>query len=151
MINDGFLEQLQVSIEEYLRGLSTFRGTPILTYKQSDIDSILRAAVGGGVGSTILILPPSPTEVLPNTPGPVFKKIICKVQVIENFATNRTGRSAIFIAERVMQYLHFWRPRIGDWNDELTLSITNPWSSTLENDTNIITLQFEINCVLKYM
>jgi hypothetical protein len=112
---------------------------------------MLRSVAEGGAGVAILILPPYPAEVIPNTSGPVFKKIVCKIQVIENLATNRTGRSAIFVAEKVTQYLHLWRSRFVDWNDELVLSNENPWQTTLGNNANIITLQFVTHCSLKSM
>jgi hypothetical protein len=142
MASDGLLEKFQTSLEQYLRRLNEFRGVHILTHKQSDIDSALRSVAGSGVGVAILILPPHPTEVVPNAPGLTFKKIVCKIQVIENLATNGTGRSAISVAEKVMQYLHLWRPRVGDWSDELVLSSDDPWQTTLGNNANIITLQF---------
>jgi hypothetical protein len=149
MISDGLLENFQVGLDKYLRGLNEFRNTPILTYKQSDIDSILRSAANGGTGVVVLILPPSPVDVIPNTAGPVFRKIVCKIQVVENLTTNQTGRSAIFIAEKIMQYLHLWRPQISDWNDELALSNDTPWKVTQEGNTNVITMQFETHCSLK--
>ncbi|MDR0679730.1 MAG: hypothetical protein LBF42_01685 [Puniceicoccales bacterium] len=149
MVSDGLLEKFQSSVEKYLRELNDFRGTPILTYKQSDINSVVRSAINGGIGVAILILPPGPAEVVPNAAGPVFEKVICKIQVIENLATNKTGRSAIFIAEKIMQYLHLWQSKVSDWNEELTLSADHPWQTTQESDTNVITLQFETNCSLK--
>jgi hypothetical protein len=149
MVCDGLFEKFQNSLEKYLRELNEFRGTPILMHKQSDIDSVLHSAISGGVGGVILILPPIPVEVIPNTLGPMFKKIVGKIQVIENLATNRTGRSAIFIAEKVTQYLQLWRPQAADWNDELMLSTDNPWQTTREHDRTTITLQFEIHCSLK--
>jgi hypothetical protein len=149
MISGGLLEKFQIGLEKYLHGLNEFRSTPIITTKQSDIDAILRTSTGGGIGVVILVLPPTPVDVMPNTPGPVFRKIMCKIQVIENLATNRTGRSAIFIAEKIMQYLHLWRPQVADWNDELALSDDSPWKASQEGNTSVITMQFETHCSLK--
>lgn len=149
MLSEGLLEKFQIHLEKYLSGLNDFRVTPILTYKQSDVDSILSNAVNSGIGVAILILPPSPVEIIPNVPGPVFKKITCEIQVIENLATNRTGCSATYIAEKIMQYLHLWRPQISDWNDKLILSEHAPWKVIQEENTNIISMCFETHCSLK--
>ncbi|MDR2436175.1 MAG: hypothetical protein LBD33_02605 [Puniceicoccales bacterium] len=149
MTSGGLLEKFQTSLEKYLRGLNEFRGVHILAHKQSDIDSALRSVAESGIGVAIVVLPPHPTGVIPYASGPAFKKIVCKIQVIENLATNRTGRSAISVAEKVMQYLHLWRPRIADWNDELVLSSDDPWQTALGNNANIITLQFVIHCSLE--
>jgi hypothetical protein len=149
MISGGLLENFQSGLDKYLRGLGDFRDMPILIHRQSDIDSMLRSTAGRSAGIAILILPPSPADVIPNTAGPVFRKIVCKIQVIENLATNQTGRSAIFVAEKIMQHLHLWRPQISDWNDELTLSDSDPWKVTQEGDANVITMQFETHYSLR--
>jgi hypothetical protein len=149
MISGGLLENFQVGLDKYLRSLGDFRDMPILVHGQSDIDSMLRSAAGSSVGIAILILPPSPVDIVPNTAGPVFRKIVCKIQVIENLATNQTGRSAIFVAEKIMQRLHLWRPQIFDWNDELILSDSDPWKVKQEGDANVITMQFETHCSLR--
>jgi hypothetical protein len=149
MIGDGLLEKFQTNLEKYLRGLNEFRGVHILAHRQSDIGSVLRSTSDGALGVAIIILPPHPVSIVPNAPGPVFKKIACKVRIVENLATNKTGRSAISVAEKVMQYLHLWRPQVADWNDELVLSGDNPWQAALENDANVITLQFVTHCSLE--
>ncbi len=149
MINEGILEKFQIYLEKYLSGLNEFRSVPVLLYKQSDIDSILASEACNGLGVAIVILPPTPVDVITNVPGPVFQKIVCEIQVIENLATNHTGCTAIYIAEKIMQYLHFWRPQVTDWNEKLILSESTPWKVAKNENNNIINMRFETYCSLK--
>ena len=149
MKQDGFLEKFQDTLRSFLQTRNEFRNVPILTYKQSDFESIVQSSVYKGIGAVILILQPQPIKVQPNIAGPVFERILCKIQVIENIETNVSGLSSLFIAERITQYLHLWRPEIGDWNDTLALVENSPWSSDCDDCTNIITLNFETNCSLQ--
>lgn len=149
MKQDGFLEKFQDTLRSFLQTRNEFRNVPILTYKQSDFESIVQSSVYKGIGAVILILQPQPVKVQTNVAGPVFERILCKIQVIENIETNVSGLSSLFIAERITQYLHLWRPEISDWNDTLALVGNSPWSSDCDDCTNIITLNFETNCSLQ--
>jgi hypothetical protein len=151
MIRGGLLESLQASLARYLLGLNDFRGVPIIPHRQSDIDSVVRSTIDASAGLAIIILPPAPVDVIPNAAGPVFRRITCEIRVVENLATNRTGRGAISVAEKVMQHLHLWRPEIFDWNDELALSSGAPWKSTQDGDSNTIAMQFETHYSLESM
>lgn len=149
MKQDGFLEKFQDTLRSFLQTRNEFRNVPVLTYKQSDFESIVQSSVYKGIGAVILILQPQPVKVQANVAGPVFEKILCKIQVVENIETNVSGLSSLFIAERITQYLHLWRPEINDWNDKLALVENSPWSSDCDDCTNIITLNFETNCSLQ--
>ena len=144
MINEGILEKFQNCLRDFLSGMHEFRSIPIMPYNPSELESILNGALGGGVGLTIVIMPPIPEEVIVNVPGPVFRRICCEVRVVENIASNRTGSSANYVAEKVMHYLHLWHPQLSDPNDCLVLSERTPWKSDQSGNNNAISLFFEI-------
>lgn len=149
MITEGVLEKFQACLEKYLSGINEFRAVPIVMYKQSELQSVVTNALADGVGLSILIMPPTPVTVLMNIPNPVIAKLRCEVRVIEDLATNRTGQTAIYIAERVMHYLHLWYPCMADMSDKLMLSANTPWKATQTGSTNTISLFFETHCSLK--
>lgn len=149
MISEGILEKLQSCLEKYLNGINEFRPISIITHKPSDIESISGSALSGSLGLAILILPPTPDEIITNVPGPVFSKIRCEVQVIEDLAGNKTGCTAMYIAEKIMHYLHLWRPQLIDWNSKLMLRASKPYDSKRIGNNNVISVFFETHYSLK--
>ena len=121
--------------------MNEFRSIPITVHQPRDIGAVLSNILSGSLGMAIMILPLIPEGVICDVPGPVFSKIRCEIQVIEDLATNRIGCTAIYIAEKIIHYLHLWRPQLTDWSEKLVLSSNNPWKSTQEGNNNIILAQ----------
>jgi hypothetical protein len=146
---EGIFEKLQDAVEKRLIGLNKLRNVPIVTYKQSDAMSIINTAVKTGIGVAILLLPPVPNGANKHTVGPVFSGVLVEVKLIEDPMTNRSGRTALSLAEAIMESLHGWHPGIGDESYQLTLDPGwNACRANRENDLNCITVKLLMPCHL---
>jgi hypothetical protein len=149
---EGILEKLQDAVENQLLSLNELRKVPILTYKQSDINSVLRAGIYTGVDTAIVLMPPVPGNVNPHVVGPVFNSVIIEIKVVENTTTNRCGSTLLFVAEVVMQCLHMWEPGIADENYVLELaSGTQACRAECNDSTNCLIIRFVMPCHLGSM
>ncbi|MDR1433086.1 MAG: hypothetical protein LBI61_01960 [Puniceicoccales bacterium] len=147
---EGVLEKLQDAIENRLLELNELRNVPILTYKQSDLQSVFRSDMKSGIGTAILLMPPVPNNVLEHVAGPVFSNVSIEVKIIENTATNKHGKSLLFLAEVVMRHLHMWHPNVVDASYRMELaSGAHSCRATRENDTNYFSANFAIPCHLE--
>ncbi|MDR1457880.1 MAG: hypothetical protein LBI47_03470 [Puniceicoccales bacterium] len=151
MKTEGIFEKLQDAIEKQLLGLNELRNVPILTYKQSDLRSVIEANVKTGIGIAILLMPPVPSHAYAHIGGPVFHDVTIEIKVIENTAMNKLGKSLLSLAEIVMQHLHMWHPNFLDENYRLELS-SGPqnFKVTREDNINYFSMYFGMPCHLKF-
>ncbi|MDR0351772.1 MAG: hypothetical protein LBH49_04010 [Puniceicoccales bacterium] len=145
---DGILEKIQDYLVSLIEKNTEFRGIPIFTHKQSNIESIIANAVREGIGVAILVIPPVPIKIDKNAPGPVFEIIDIQLKVIENIYTNNSGKSSINIAEKITSLLHLAKAEVEHWHGYITCSDTSPWVSEMGDQTNLITLNFTAMCSL---
>ncbi|MDR2603618.1 MAG: hypothetical protein LBC11_03620 [Puniceicoccales bacterium] len=148
---EGILEKLQDAIEKRLLALNELRNIPILTYKQSDLSSVIETNVKTGIGIAIMLMPPVPSRVHAHVAGPVFHDVTIEIKIIENTAMNKSGKSLLSLAEIVMQHLHMWHPNILDENYQLELS-SGPqnFKATREDNINYFSMCFGMSCHLKF-
>ena len=111
-ISGVLLEGLQEAIKAYLAGQEelTDAGIEVISRKESDVDAIIEEKILKGIGVGIIVLYPFPTKIIPSAPGPVCEEISIQIQITEKVITNQTGKSALYLAERIMQWLHLWLP-----------------------------------------
>jgi hypothetical protein len=148
---EGILENLQDAIENRLIELNELRSVPILTYKQSDLASVIGASVKSGIGTVILLMPPVPGNVQEHVVGPVFNSITIEVKIIENVSSGKYAGSLLFLAEVVMRHLHMWNPNVADVNYQMELAPgPNSCKAYMENDTNYFSANFVMPCHLKF-
>ncbi|MDR1528129.1 MAG: hypothetical protein LBS22_00890 [Puniceicoccales bacterium] len=151
MKTEGILEKLQDAIEKRLLALSELRNVPILTYKQSDLHSVIEANVKTGIGVVIVLMPPIPSHAYAHVVGPIFHDVTIEIKIVENTAMNKLGKSLLSLAEIVMQHLHMWHPNILDENYQLELS-SGPqnFKVTREDNINYFSMCFGMPCHLKF-
>ncbi|MDR1890666.1 MAG: hypothetical protein LBQ23_00570 [Puniceicoccales bacterium] len=151
MKTEGIFEKLQDAIEKRLLGLNELRNVPILTYKQSDLSSVIEANVKTGIGIAIVLMPPIPNNTRAHVIGPVFHSVTIEIKVIENTAMNKSGKSLLLLAEIVMQHLHMWHPDLLDENYQLELaSGPQNFKATREDNINYFSMCFGMPCHLKF-
>jgi hypothetical protein len=151
MKTEGIFEKLQDAIEKQLLGLNELPNVPILTYKQSDLSSVIEANIKTGIGMAILLMPPVPSHAYAHVGGPVFHNVIIEIKIIENTAMNRLGKSLLSLAEIIMQHLHMWHPNVSDENYQLELS-SGPqnFKVTREDNINYFSMCFGMPYHLKF-
>ncbi|MDR1414075.1 MAG: hypothetical protein LBI56_04035 [Puniceicoccales bacterium] len=148
---EGIFEKLQDAIEKRLLSLSELRDVPILTYKQSDLHSVIESDVKSSGRTAILLLPPIPGHMHPHVVGPVFSSVIIEVKIVENAISCKCGRSLLFLAEVVAQALHMWHPGIGDANYRLELAPgMDSCKANREDGVNYFAMRFTVPCHLKF-
>jgi hypothetical protein len=139
---EGILEYFQDRIYMILRSKNDFQGLRIASRKRSNLEIFCEQLVLEDIGEGLFITPPLPRKLIENVPGPVYEQIDFSVQIIENIITNRTGRSAILIAEKVSSLLHLYAINLDENTWTIVCRTKDPW--TFEGDTckNIITIHF---------
>jgi len=101
---DGATDQL-------VPGMTVASASPtVLSRKESDVDKLIEEEVTTGLGIALVVLYPFPARIIQDAPGPPCEEISVQVQIYEDVYTNQTGLSALFLAERVLQWLHLWVP-----------------------------------------
>ncbi|MDR1414146.1 MAG: hypothetical protein LBI56_04425 [Puniceicoccales bacterium] len=147
---EGILEKLQDAVEKRLLSLNELRGIPILTYKQSDLHSVVQADVKSGGRTAILLMPPIPSHIHAHVRGPVFGNVAIELKIVEHAISNGCGKSLLFLAEAVMQSLHMWHPGIGDVTYQLELAPgVDSCKADRRDDVNYFTMRFTMPCHLK--
>ncbi|MDR1458581.1 MAG: hypothetical protein LBI37_03625 [Puniceicoccales bacterium] len=146
--NDGILEKIQGYVVTLIEKSIELPGIPIFTHRQSNIENIIANAVHKGIGVAVLVTPPMPIKIDKNVPGPVFEAINIQIKIIENIYTNNSGKSSIGMAEKITSLIHLAKADVEYWQGYITCSDTKPWISEMENQTNLITLNFTAMCSL---
>jgi hypothetical protein len=145
MKEEGILEKIQNAVGERLLALNELRNIPILTYRQSDLNSAMQANLKSGIGTVILLMPPIPTRTQPHVVGPVFGEVMVEIKIIENTVGNKSGKSLLSLAETVMQNLHLWSPGVSDCDYRLDLATgMNACEVDRRDDTNYFAIHFVI-------
>jgi hypothetical protein len=116
-----------------------------LTYKQNDLSSVIEANVKTGIGIAIVLMPPIPNNKRAHVIWPIFHSVIIDVKVIENTATNKSGKTLLLLAEIVMQRLHMWHPDLLNENYQLELaSGPQNFKAIREDNINYFSMCFGI-------
>lgn len=90
-----------------LRAHPYFTGIPVITQDDGDIDTlILKKLASLGVVCTVMFSEGGCES--PNVPGPSIDGISVIVEVAENTATNKSGKTCLEVAERVLRRLHLY-------------------------------------------
>lgn len=90
-----------------LRSHPYFAQIPVITQDDGDIDTLIQGKVARlGVCCTVMLTDGNCS--MPNVPGPSIDGVSLIVEVAENTTTNKTGRTCLEIAERVLRRLHHY-------------------------------------------
>ena len=140
---EGTLEKIQDSIEKYLISINELRNIPVLTYKQSDLESILDVTIRSGIGVAVVLMPPIANDVIRHIRGPIFNNLLIEIQIIEDPAMNKSGNSLLSIAESVMEHLHGWSIKICEISYRIELADGNQaCQAKREDGKNIFFIRF---------
>ena len=147
---EGVLERTQDTIEKRLLSLNELRNIPVLTYKQSDLDSVLKATIKSGIGIAVLLMPPITGNVIQHIRGPVFSNLLIEIQIIEDPLTNKSGISLLYLAETIMRHLHMWKLENIDEPRQLELvGGSQSCQAKREDGKNIFFIRFMTPCHLQ--
>lgn len=139
---EGVLEQLQDRVYQELRRQHDFQKICIMEQKRSSLSSLCEQLIQRQLGEGIFITAPLPKKIVSDVPGPVYEQIVFSVQVIENITINRSGHSALSIAERIAQQLHLKEFVFGNQRWTVRCNDKDPWTFEWNDGENIITLNF---------
>jgi hypothetical protein len=139
---EGILEYFQDQICAILRSKNDFQTLYIASRRRNNFDAFCEQLAMEGVGEGLFVTPPLPRKLIENVPGPVYEQIDFSVQIIENIITNRSGRTAISIAEKVAALLHLHEIVLGGKLWTITCRTKDPWSFEGDNYKNIINIYF---------
>jgi hypothetical protein len=145
---EGILEHFQDRIYAILRSKNDFLPLFIVGDKRSNFEAFCERLAMDGIGEGLFIRPPLPRKIIENVPGPVYEQIDFSIQVVENILTNRTGRSAILIAEKVAALFHLYEMNCGGQWWTITCRSKDPWTFEGDAHKNIIAVHFTtMGCV----
>lgn len=144
---ESFLETLQDAIQGYLLGRKVIAGKSIkvLTRKESNFEATIQKQIDQITGITVSVLYPFPTRINGEVDGMEAEEISVQIRVIEKVITNRTGVTALYLAEYILRVLHHWRvdPEIEGLNDTAIVAEPNPFEDEpTEPGTNQILISF---------
>ena len=91
----------------HLRSHRYFTGIPVITQDDGDIDTMIAKKLGSlGIVCTVMFSDGNCES--PNVPGPSIDGVSIIVEVAENTTTNKTGKTCLEVAERVLRRLHLY-------------------------------------------
>ena len=139
---EGVLEQLQDRVYQELRMLSDFQKICIVAQKRSSLESFCEQLIQQNLGEGIFIAAPLPKKIVSEVAGPVYEQIELAVKIVENVATNESGSSALFLAERIAQCLHMKEFLFGEQSWSVRCRDKDPWTWECDAYRNVVTLFF---------
>lgn len=91
-----------------LRSHPYFAAVAVITQDDGDIDTLIAKKLGSlGIVATVIFREAECPA--PNVPGPSIERLSIIVEVAENTATNKSGRTCLEVVERVLRRLHLYK------------------------------------------
>lgn len=124
---ESLLEIMQGDIERYLNSKEELVDIPVISHSQGNLEACLEELMQTGIGTSVIVMNPIPTCVIPTDAGLSFEGLDVRVRVIECPGSINTEHSALGIAEYVSKNLDHYKPRLTGWEGWLELNPQIPF------------------------
>jgi len=123
----SILESIQKAAFVRLQELDILSNIKLLCEHTNQCAESLCLDIDKHSGTSITVLPPMPTRVLPGSPGPIFETVSLRVQIIKSHFSSPEIPGLLQLAEAITQHLHFWSPGVDGWQSCFQLDEHQPW------------------------
>ena len=124
-------QELQNWLVAYVGGIPLLAAAldgKIIARSESNLTDLVIEDVTTGIGLSVVVLYPFPTQIHPNLPGLSCEKIMVTLRVCEEVASNASGVSALQCAEFIHRALHLVGPGTDGLGKGLLVALVqNPW------------------------